>query len=56
MKSGVIDALMVQEPYQMGYLGVEKMLQHLKGESVPKDNIDPGCKIITMDNIDELEQ
>lgn len=56
MKSGVIDALMVQEPYQIGYLGVEKMLQHLKGESVPKDNIDPGCKIITMDNIDELEQ
>ena len=56
MKSGVIDALMVQEPYQMGYLGVEKMLQHLKGESVPKDNIDPGCKIFTMDNIDELEQ
>lgn len=32
------------------------MLQHLKGESVPKDNIDPGCKIFTMDNIDELEQ
>lgn len=30
MKSGVIDALMVQEPYQMGYLGVEKMLQHFR--------------------------
>ena len=32
------------------------MLQHLKGESVNKDNIDTGCKIIKMYNIDELEQ
>lgn len=56
MKSGVVDALMVQEPYQMGYLGLKNMLAYLQGEEVSKENIDPGCKVVTLDNLDELEE
>ena len=56
MKSGVVDALIVQEPYQMGYLGLKNMLAYLQGEEVSKENIDPGCKVITLENLDELEE
>ena len=56
MKSGVVDALMVQEPYQMGYLGLKNMLAYLQGEEVSKENIDPGCKVVTLENLDELEE
>ncbi len=41
LKQGVISALIVQDPYRMGYDGVKTALAASKGESVPK-NVDTG--------------
>jgi ribose transport system substrate-binding protein len=50
VKSGVIYALIVQDPYRMGYEGVEIALKASKGEAVPK-MIDTGVTAITAANI-----
>lgn len=34
LENGVIDALVIQAPYQMGYLGVKSIVSHIKGEKV----------------------
>jgi ribose transport system substrate-binding protein len=36
LKEGVIDALVVQDPYQIGYVGVKTVVQKLNGETPPK--------------------
>jgi ribose transport system substrate-binding protein len=36
LKDGVIDALVVQDPYQIGYMGVKTIIQKLNGETPPK--------------------
>ena len=36
LREGVIDALVVQDPFILGYLGVETVIQKLKGETPPK--------------------
>jgi ribose transport system substrate-binding protein len=51
LKDGEINALVLQNPYQMGYLGVNTMLSHLAGQSVPT-NIDTGATLLTKDNLD----
>ena len=37
VSEGDIDALVVQDPYRMGYLGVWTMVQHLEGKNVAPD-------------------
>src|SRR5207245_1674087 len=37
VSEGNIDALVVQDPYRMGYLGVWTMVQHLEGKDVTPD-------------------
>jgi ribose transport system substrate-binding protein len=51
LKSGIIYALIVQDPYRMGYEGVEIALKASKGEPVPKE-IDTGVTAITAANLD----
>jgi ribose transport system substrate-binding protein len=36
LADGVIDALVVQDPYQIGYVGVQTIVQHLNGETPEK--------------------
>jgi ribose transport system substrate-binding protein len=36
LKEGIIDALVVQDPYQIGYVGVKTVVQKLNGETPPK--------------------
>ena len=36
LRDGVIDALVVQNPYQIGYVGVQTIVQHLNGETPAK--------------------
>lgn len=50
LSSGIIYALIVQDPYRMGYEGVEIALKASKGEAVPKE-IDTGVTAITKDNL-----
>ena len=51
LNQGVIQALVVQDPYRMGHDGVEIALKASKGESVPKE-IDTGVTVITKANVD----
>lgn len=51
LKAGQINALVLQNPYQMGYLGVKVMLDHLAGKTV-STNIDTGATLLTKDNLD----
>ncbi|MQT14190.1 ABC transporter substrate-binding protein [Segnochrobactrum spirostomi] len=51
LKQGVISALIVQDPYRMGYDGVKTALAASKGENVPKD-VDTGVNLITQANLD----
>jgi ribose transport system substrate-binding protein len=46
-----VDALVVQNPYRMGYLGVKTLVAHLKGEPVEK-RIDTGVSLVTLDNLE----
>ena len=49
-----IQALILQNPFNMGYQGVKAIVQHLNGESVEK-RIDTGVYLITPDNMNEPE-
>jgi len=51
LQVGLINALVLQNPFQMGYLGVKVMLDHLDGKPVPA-NIDTGATLVTKDNLD----
>jgi ribose transport system substrate-binding protein len=54
LRDGLIDGLVLQNPVAMGYQGVKTVVQHLKGEKVPK-NIDTGVTLVTKDNMDTPE-
>lgn len=49
LKKGEIQALVLQDPYTMGYRGVQTMLETLAGVKVPS-NIDTGTVVVTKDN------
>lgn len=55
LRAGEIQGLVLQHPFQMGYLGVKTMVQALRGEKVEK-RIDTGCEVITVENMDKPEQ
>ena len=55
LEDGIISALIVQQPYVMGYKGVELALAALKGEEVDHANHDPGCLIVTAENMNDPE-
>ncbi|MBN2183012.1 MAG: substrate-binding domain-containing protein [Sedimentisphaerales bacterium] len=52
LKSGVIDSLVVQNPYKMGYEGVKAVLARLDGKEVPK-RIDTGVELVTIERLEE---
>lgn len=51
VREGTIAGLIVQDPYRMGYEGVMRAVQALKGQSVPK-RVDSGSTVVTQDNLD----
>ena len=54
MRKGQVDALVSQDPRNMGYLAVKTMVDHLKGQKVER-RIDTGATLITRANIDTPE-
>lgn len=50
VEDGTLTATVMQNTYDMGYVGVETALKVIKGESVRK-NIDTGIDLITKDNV-----
>jgi len=51
MKNGDLQAMVVQNPMGMGYLGVMTAVKHLRGEKVEK-RIDTGVVLVTKENMD----
>jgi ribose transport system substrate-binding protein len=54
LKNGEMDALILQNPMLMGYLGVKTMVEHLQGKPVEK-RIDTGVYLVTKENMDTPE-
>ncbi len=52
MKNGDVQGLVVQNPMQMGYLGVMTIVQHLKGQPVDK-RIDTGVTLVTPETMEQ---
>ncbi|GMW00082.1 MAG: D-ribose ABC transporter substrate-binding protein [Candidatus Hydrogenedentota bacterium] len=54
LKAGTIHALVVQDPFKMGYEGVKALIDHLQGKPVEK-RIDTGVTVVTVKNFDDPE-
>ncbi|WP_035702781.1 ABC transporter substrate-binding protein, partial [Glycomyces tenuis] len=54
LREGQISALVVQNPFNMGYLGVANMVEHLR-EGTPMASADTGVTFVTPENIDSEE-
>jgi ribose transport system substrate-binding protein len=52
LKDGDVDALVVQNPFNMGYLAVKTMAEHLRGKHVEK-RIDTGARLVTKDSLED---
>jgi len=52
LRNGHIHGLVLQDPINMGYLGVKTMVAHLRGEKVDK-RIDTGSMVATPANMDD---
>jgi len=52
LHAGDIQGLVVQDPLNMGYLGVKSAVAALRGEAVA-EVIDTGCTMVTLENINE---
>jgi ribose transport system substrate-binding protein len=54
VRAAEIDALVVQRPFEMGYIGVKTMVDHLRGRAVAR-RVDTGSTLVTKDNLDAPE-
>ncbi|MDR3114200.1 MAG: ABC transporter substrate-binding protein [Treponema sp.] len=54
IERGVLQATMVQNPYQMGYLGVQAAVDAYSGKSIQKA-VDTGVTVATKDNKDSIK-
>ena len=54
LRDGLVDALVLQDPVRMGYLGVKTMVDHLQGKPIEK-RIDTGVHVVTRENMSQPE-
>ncbi|MFZ5516127.1 MAG: ABC transporter substrate-binding protein [Candidatus Zhuqueibacterota bacterium] len=54
LTSGSLDALIVQDPFKMGYEGVKSAVAVLNGQHIP-ERIDTGVYVVTRDNLNQPE-
>jgi ribose transport system substrate-binding protein len=54
LRTREIDGLVVQDPVNMGYLGVKTLVAHIRGEKVER-RIDTGVQLVTPDRMDSPE-
>lgn len=54
LSGGEIDALVLQDPFKMGYLGVKTLVDHLNGKEVPR-RVDTGVTLVTRQNMQQPE-
>lgn len=51
LETGEVDALVVQNPYAIGYLGVETAYRLLNGQKLPAPEIDTSTMLVTRENM-----
>jgi len=51
---GHIDGLVLQDPVNMGYLGVQTMVAHIHGQPVEK-RVDTGVRLVTRDRMNDAD-
>ena len=51
LRAGEIDGLVLQDPFRMGELAVQRMVEHLEGKPVDKF-VDTGVTVATKENVD----
>jgi ribose transport system substrate-binding protein len=54
VKTGVVDSLVVQNPYKMGYTGVQALIATLDGKKVDR-RVDTGVVLLTKENLETAE-
>ena len=54
LEAGVIDALVVQDPFRIGYAAVETIVAKLNGET-PEKRIDLPARVITAEDLSRPE-
>jgi ribose transport system substrate-binding protein len=54
LQTGDVQGIVVQDPFLMGYLGVQTLVDHLRGKSV-EQNVDTGCRLVTPENVGSPE-
>ena len=54
IQSGVLDAVIAQNPYNMGYLGVRYAKRLLDGDTIAA-SVDTGATLITADNLQDAD-
>jgi ribose transport system substrate-binding protein len=54
VKTGAVDSLVVQNPYKMGYIGVQALIATLDGKKVDK-RVDTGVVLVTKENLETGE-
>ena len=54
MRTGELHGLVLQDPFNMGYLAVKMLVGHLRGEVIDK-RVDTGLTLVTPKNMDEPE-
>ena len=54
LESGHLAALVVQDPFKIGYLAVQTMVAKLRGQPFEK-RVDTGAKLVTKNNLGEAE-
>jgi ribose transport system substrate-binding protein len=54
MRDGHLDAIVVQDPVKMGYLGVKTIVSHIHGEKV-EPRIDTGVRLVARDHMDDAD-
>ncbi len=56
IRDGVIDGIIVQSPYQMGYLGVKMLAQYLDEGKLDEESVDTGTITVTIDNVETYKE
>ncbi|MDP2914962.1 MAG: substrate-binding domain-containing protein [Candidatus Aminicenantes bacterium] len=54
LRDGHLHGLILQNPVKMGYLGVTRMVQHLRGQTIP-DRVDTGVTLVIKETMDTPE-
>lgn len=51
LQAGTVHALIVQDPFKMGYESVKALAQLIRGQGKPEKRIDTGAKVVTKENM-----